>query len=81
MAAQPGYNQSPGFLQNGQGIHCGNEVIILPAMDGVPTDGTSGTGVGLAGPGSLICDYTNKDWYINIGTKASPAWIVLGLTS
>lgn len=41
---------------------------------GAPTDGTSGTGAGFAGPGSRYTDYTNAKMYINGGTKASPAW-------
>lgn len=38
---------------------------------GVP-DATSG--VGVCGPGSLCSDITNKDLYINAGTKAVPDW-------
>ena len=41
---------------------------------GVPTDGTSGTGVNVAGPGSIYYDYTNAVRYLNVGTKASPVW-------
>jgi hypothetical protein len=42
--------------------------------DGVPTDGSSGTGAGFAGPGSRYTDYTNANLYINGNTKASPTW-------
>jgi hypothetical protein len=41
---------------------------------GAPTNGTSGTGAGFAGPGSLYVDVTNKAIYQNSGTKASPVW-------
>lgn len=41
---------------------------------GVPVDGTSGTGAGFAGPGSMCMDITNKNAYINANTKASPTW-------
>lgn len=41
---------------------------------GAPTNGTSGTGVGNAGPGSYYFDYTNGISYVNIGTLASPYW-------
>lgn len=41
---------------------------------GVPTDGTTGTGAGICGKGSLCTDFTNGNLYINAGTKASPTW-------
>lgn len=41
---------------------------------GAPTDGTSGSGAGEAGPGSFYVDTDNAAWYINGGTKATPAW-------
>lgn len=50
-----------------------NDVAIL-SNAGVPTDGTSGSFAGYAGPGALVLDYTNGSLYINIGTKASPIW-------
>lgn len=49
--------------------------VQLRTGSGAPTDGTSGTGNGEAGPGSLYFDYTNKRIYQNTGTKASPAWV------
>ena len=45
---------------------------------GAPTNGTSGTGAGLSGPGSLYLDYTNKTLYQNTNTKASPTWNQIG---
>jgi hypothetical protein len=79
--AQDSYNSTPGFLQNGAGLHFGNDVVILAAMTGVPVDGTSGTGVGVAGKGSQICNYATGEWYVNYGTKASPSWAPHALIS
>lgn len=53
-----------------------NNVVIFPNA-GAPVDGTSGTGAGLFGPGSLVADYTNGQLYINTNTKASPTWAKL----
>lgn len=55
----------------------GNNDVFMSTASGVPTNGTSGTGVGIAGPGSLYIDYTNKTIYQNTGTKASPTWTLL----
>jgi len=46
---------------------------------GAPTNGTSGTGAGFAGPLSTYNDITNTIWYTNTGTKASPSWQKDGL--
>jgi hypothetical protein len=51
---------------------------IIGANAGTPVDGTSGTGAGIAGPGSLITDITNKKLYIRTNTKASPTWTLVG---
>lgn len=50
--------------------------VIVKA--GTPVDGTSGTGAGYAGPGSLCVDKTNAVIYINTNTAASPLWTVVG---
>lgn len=55
--------------------------IRLFTGSGAPTDGTSGTGVGKAAPGSQYYDYTNAKSWINIGTKASPVWVSNGVHS
>lgn len=39
-----------------------------------PTDGTTGTGAGKAGPGSMYLRTDSAAVYINTGTKASPTW-------
>jgi hypothetical protein len=81
MAAQDGYNQSPGFGPDGIGIHLGNDVWILPAGTSTPTNGTSGTGAGQAGKGSIVCNTAIGEWYVNYGTKASPSWSPMALIS
>lgn len=50
-----------------------NNVPILP-INGTPTNGTSGSFVGQAGPGSILLDYTGGGMYRNIGTLLSPIW-------
>lgn len=52
-------------------INNGCPVVSNP---GAPTNGTSGTFVGVVGPGSILIDYTNKNLYVNTGTLASPTW-------
>lgn len=41
---------------------------------GAPTSGTSGTGVGIAGPGSVYTNISTGIQYVNTNTKASPTW-------
>lgn len=48
---------------------------------GAPTNGTSGTGVNICGPGSFYYDYTNKLGYVNIGTLLSPYWQMVDVAS
>lgn len=52
--------------------------IYVYTKAGAPTNGTSGTGAGVGGPGTLCVDYTNKLLYMNEGTKASPSWGKVG---
>lgn len=47
---------------------------------GAPVNGTSGTGVGMLGIGSLYTNTTTGDLYLNTGTKASPVWSVVTRT-
>lgn len=51
-----------------------NDVWFIPDS-GVPTNGASGTGAGMMGPGSLYFDTTGGITYQNIGTKALPVWV------
>lgn len=48
---------------------------------GAPVNGTSGTGVGAADAGSTYFDYTNKVYYWNSGTRASPVWNIDGIVN
>jgi hypothetical protein len=54
------------------GIRTGNNTGIFN-ISGAPTNGTSGTLVGVAGPGSVLLR-SNGAIYINTNTKASPTW-------
>ena len=78
MADAPGA-QAPLIVHNfgsasfAAGIHLGEDVWIL-TFAGVPTNGTSGTGAGYAGIGTIIIDRTNGALYVNSNTKASPTW-------
>ena len=44
---------------------------------GAPSNGTSGTLFGVANPGDLLVDSTNKVLYQNSNTLASPTWTAL----
>ncbi len=52
-----------------------NANVMIAPNAGAPTDGTSGTFAGFAGPGSLLIDTTNTNLYMNENTKASPTWV------
>lgn len=75
----PIYRGGPPF--NGSFYRFPHSVAFPILSAGAPTNGTSGTGVGVAGPGSACIDYTNKAWYYNTGTKASPTWTAFGSTA
>jgi hypothetical protein len=61
-------------------LRLANGAVVMDNA-GVPSNGTSGTGAGLAAKGSLCTDVTNAKLYINTGTKASPTWTVVGTQS
>lgn len=52
----------------------GLPAAIVLTNAGVPVNGTSGTGVGVAAPGQLLVDTTNGAIYMNVNTLASPTW-------
>jgi hypothetical protein len=54
-----------------------NNDVYIVTNAGTPTSGTSGTGVGITGPGSILFDTTNKVAYLNTNTKASPTWTLI----
>jgi hypothetical protein len=62
-----------GFVGAGGGIHLGEGVYIFHG-EGAPVNGTSGTGAGWAGIGSLYINRTSGTLTQNTGTKASPTW-------
>ena len=47
---------------------------IVLTNAGAPTNGTTGTGAGVATRGQLLTDTTNGELYINTGSTASPTW-------
>lgn len=56
-----------------------NNSVLDVVGQGSPTNGTSGTGAGICGPGSSYTDTTGKTVWFNFGTLASPTWqLVLG---
>jgi hypothetical protein len=63
----------PGSIQGNLRDRANNFVWDLVGS-GVPVDGTSGTAVGLAGPGSTYIDVATGFSYANIGTISSPIW-------
>lgn len=73
-------NRTKGVAGSDAGAYIGNNVLLL-SNAGVPSNGTTGTGAGAAGKGSLCSDYTNGKLYINTGTQASPTWTVVGTQS
>jgi hypothetical protein len=48
--------------------------VVVVTVAGVPVDGTSGTGAGVAGKGAFCVDTTNANLYLNANTLASPTW-------
>lgn len=59
------------------GIRFGNNTGIFNGT-AAPVNGTSGTLVNVAGPGSIY-QRTNGSVYVNTNTKASPTWVSLGV--
>lgn len=45
---------------------------------GAPTNGSSGSYVGFAGPGALLVDTTTGIWYFNTGSLTSVLWQQMG---
>ncbi len=54
-------------------LQLGNGVVLFDGTT-TPTDGTSGTGAGQAGPGSVYFRTAAKQ-FVNTGTKGSPTWV------
>ncbi len=66
-----------GYPYIAPGVRMGDNTGVFH-IAGAPTDGTSGTLVGIAGPGSILMR-TNGSVYVNTNTKASPTWVSLGV--
>lgn len=76
-AAHDGYKAvDSAFYKKGL-IRLAEDVIFMVGTT-TPTDGTSGTGAGNAGPGSLHLNTSDAKLRTNTGTKASPTWTVVG---
>ena len=54
------------------------EDVVFLVGTATPTDGTSGTGAGVAGPGSLHMNTSDAKLRTNTNTKASPTWTIVG---
>ena len=79
--AAPIYRGGPPF--NSAYYRFPNGICVPLQGTGAPTNGTSGTGAGVAGPGSAYIDNTSAvgAWYFNSNTKASPTWTAFGSTA
>jgi len=55
------------------GIMFGNGTYLISGAS-TPSDGTSGTGAGWAGPGSIYTAIDTGELYTNTNTQASPTW-------
>jgi hypothetical protein len=80
MGTRTPLSRLKGSIAADGGISIGNGAWVF-SNAGVPSAGTSGTGAGWAGKGSLCTDTTNGKLYINTGTTASPTWTVVGSQS
>lgn len=80
----PRYNQGfirmGGRVQNAAGALVTVGDLVWLAGTAAPTDGTSGTGAAVAGPGSKYTrqDGASSNEFINTGTLASPTWVTVG---
>ena len=83
----PRYNQSfirmGGRIQNAVGDPVTVNDICVLAGTAAPTNGTSGTGAGVAAAGSLYIRQSGSDSVLSINTNtlASPTWTVVGSQS
>ena len=71
-----GFIRMGGRVRNAAGSHVEVNDICILAGTAAATDGTSGTGAGVAGPGSLYIrqDGASSTLLINTNTTASPTW-------
>jgi len=71
-AAGRGVSRTKGGVMADSGVYLGNDIWAF-SITGAPSNGASGTGAGITGPGS-ICASTTGQSYTNTNTKASPTW-------
>ena len=71
-----GFIRMGGRVLNAAGVEVTITNLVILAGTAAPTDGTSGTGLNNAGPGSLYIRQSGSDSkiYINGNTAASPTW-------
>lgn len=73
MPNAPAHNITTQGFSSSAGHHLGAGVYVFQGA-GNPSDGTSGTGAGWAGPGSLYINRTAGTLFQNTGTQSSPTW-------
>lgn len=71
----PIYTGGRPYVKPGLRFGTGGTVILPLTGAGSPVNGTSGTGVGVAGKGSVYLDQTNGVLWINQGSATSPTWV------
>lgn len=59
----------------------GDRILPVITGNGVPTNGTSGTGAGVVKKGWLYIDEDNGEVYKNTNTQASPTWTEISATA
>lgn len=77
-AAHDGYQPVDSAFYLKSEVRLTEDVCVKVLLSGTPVDGTSGTGAGVCGPGSLLVAVAGAKLYINTNTKASPTWTVVG---
>jgi len=69
--------QSANMMEASNGVHLGGDIWIF-GFGAAMVDGTSGTGAGVTGPGSICGNSGDGKTYTNTNTKASPTWVAVG---
>ena len=65
------------LTDDGNNIGLGDDIMVMRGS-GAPVNGTSGTGVNQAGPGSFYIRLSNGAVYTNTNTISSPTWSQVG---
>ena len=72
--ATPNYTTAHIRLGGRRNSVAGGDDVLITTIAAAPTNGTSGTLAGFAGPGSLLIRTDTPTLYQNTNTKASPTW-------